>query len=427
MTEERHSSQWLTAYRPDVTRRTEIQPTERVTTLDRWILDAVQRQMQPAPVRFVLWDGSESRIRPPDPVGRVIVRDRAMLAAIVWNADLYLGEGYTSGRVEVEGDLVTVLEAVDRATLDRRRGRRDWPWPALVGRVNSLSRSRENIHHHYDIGNAFYKLWLDEDLLYTCAYFPTPGLDLESAQRAKMEHVCRKIALQPGETVAEAGCGWGTLALYMAARHGVTVKAFNISHEQITYARERAARAGLASRVEFIEDDYRNIRGTFDAFVSVGMLEHVGLAHYNELGTLIDRCLDRDHGRGLLHFIGRNRRGTLNPWIRRRIFPGAYPPTLREVTGQVLEPWDLSVLDVENLRLHYAKTLHHWRTRFEAASGEIADMFDESFVRAWRLYLAGSEAAFSTGWMQLFQVTFARGTNNRIPWTRAATTDIPPA
>jgi cyclopropane-fatty-acyl-phospholipid synthase len=279
--------------------------------------------------------------------------------------------------------------------------------------------SRENVHHHYDLGNEFYRLWLDPGLLYTCAYYPTPTATLAEAQAAKMEHVCRKLDLRPGERVLEAGCGWGSLALYMARTRGVSVRACNLSGEQIRHARERARAEGLAGRVEFVEDDYRNMTGTYDAFVSVGMLEHVGPAHYPALGELIDRCLRPERGRGLLHFIGRDRPGQLNPWIRKRIFPGAYPPTLAEVLGAVLEPRRLSVLDVENLRLHYARTLAHWRERFDAAAGKVAALFDETFVRTWRLYLVGSQASFNTGYMQLFQVTFARAGDNQVPWTRA--------
>src|SRR5262249_24078113 len=196
-----------------------------------------------------------------------------------------------------------------------------------------------------------------------------------------------------------------------------SVGALNLSSEQIAYARERAAREHLNDRVEFIEDDYRNITGSCDAFVSIGMLEHVGLRHYGDFGDVIARTL-MPHGRGVLHFIGRNRPTMLNSWIRRRIFPGGYPPTLQETFRLILEPNAFSVLDVENLRLHYAKTLEHWRARFSAASHDISDMFDAAFIRAWRLYLAGSQAAFSTGWMQLFQVVFARADNNAIPWTR---------
>jgi cyclopropane-fatty-acyl-phospholipid synthase len=234
-----------------------------------------------------------------------------------------------------------------------------------------------------------------------------------------MDYVCRKLDLKPGETVVEAGCGWGSLALHMARHYEVSVRAFNISREQVRYARQRAEDEGLADRVEFVEEDYRNIDERCDAFVSVGMLEHVGLRNYATLGAVIDRCLAPGRGRGLLHFIGRNRLRPLNAWIRKRIFPGAYPPTLRQVMEEILEPWSLSVLDVENLRLHYARTLRHWLHRFEGAADEVRQMFDEPFVRAWRLYLAGSEAAFATGWLQLFQVTFARPDKDDVPWTRA--------
>jgi cyclopropane-fatty-acyl-phospholipid synthase len=284
-------------------------------------------------------------------------------------------------------------------------------------RANGTSDSRNNIRHHYDLGNAFYRLWLDRQLSYTCAYFPSPEITLEEAQIAKMDHVCRKLRLQPGEKVVEAGCGWGALALHMATRYGVHVKAFNISREQIAYAIERARALGTGGRVEFIEDDYRNIRGRFDAFVSVGMLEHVGRENYHALGSLIDRVLEGD-GRGLIHSIGHLRPDPLNAWIEKRIFPGAYPPSLREIL-EVLEPSCFSVLDVENLRLHYALTLEHWLRRFDDARERVREMYDERFVRAWRLYLCGAQAAFRAGEMQLFQVLFARGRSNRVPWTRA--------
>jgi cyclopropane-fatty-acyl-phospholipid synthase len=223
--------------------------------------------------------------------------------------------------------------------------------------------------------------------------------------------------LRPGDRVVEAGCGWGSFALHMARQFGVSVVACNISREQVKYARKRAEREGLSGRVQFVEDDYRNLTGTYDVFVSVGMLEHVGLERYEALGSLVSRLL-APNGRGLLHFIGRDRHQPLNAWIRRRIFPGAYPPTLDEVCGRIFEPAGLSVLDVENLRLHYATTLSHWRERFECNTNRVAAMFDESFVRAWRLYLAGSQAAFETGGMQLFQVVFAPHGSRAIPWTR---------
>jgi cyclopropane-fatty-acyl-phospholipid synthase len=240
---------------------------------------------------------------------------------------------------------------------------------------------------------------------------------LEEAQLAKFEHVCRKVRLRPGEHVVEAGCGWGGLALYMARHYGVTVDAYNVSREQIAYARRLAAAEGLAGRVNFVLDDWRSIRGRYDAFVSVGMLEHVGLANYRRLGEIIDGVLT-PQGRGLIHSIGRNRPAPLDPWIERRIFPGSYPPSLAQMM-MIFEPREFSVLDVENLRLHYAQTLRHWLARFERSAEQVRTMFDERFVRMWRLYLAGSVAAFEGGGLQLFQVVFARREANTLPWTRA--------
>jgi len=380
------------------------------TAFDRWALRRIQLTVPDAPIQFSLWDGYT--LRPAvAPVASITFRNRRALLSWVYDADLYFGETYMFGAVEITGDLLALLEAIYRRPASSK---------ALSGRgqhPNTTEASRANVHHHYDLGNDFYRLWLDRQLLYTCAYFPTEDCSLEEAQTAKMDLVCRKLGLRPGERVVEAGCGWGALALHMARSYGVTVRAFNISSEQIAYARDRASAEGLTSSVEFVEDDYRNVSGRYDVFVSVGMLEHVGLAHFSSLSDAIDRTLTPT-GRGFLHFIGRNRPAPLNRWIRRRIFPGAYPPTLQEVCALVLEPANLSVLDIENLRLHYAATLVHWRSRFERASDEVAERFDDAFVRAWRLYLAGSQAAFTTGWMQLFQIVFARGTSNAVPWTR---------
>jgi len=387
--------------------------------LQRWLIGQVLRITGNPPIGVVLPNGEEVCGAEGVPVARVSIRDRAALWKLLMHCDLHFGDLYSENRVEIEGDLLAFLEAVYRTMDGSTSGRFRW-WlqgklPSL--RTNSLAGSRKNIHHHYDIGNDFYRLWLDDQLLYTCAYYPTEHATLEQAQRAKMDYVCRKIWLRPGESVVEAGCGWGGLARHMARHYGARVKALNISHEQIVYAREAARREGLDNRVEFIEDDYRNITGRFDAFVSVGMLEHVGRNHYGELGATVNRCLEKA-GRGLLHSIGRDQPGEINAWIRRRIFPGAYPPTLREMT-QVLEPWGFSVLDVENLRLHYAQTLRHWLDRFNAAEEEVERMFDPTFVRAWRLYLAGSLAGFTTGWLQLFQIVFTRAGLNAVPWTRS--------
>ncbi|MCL4316219.1 MAG: cyclopropane-fatty-acyl-phospholipid synthase family protein [Gammaproteobacteria bacterium] len=387
------------------------------TALERWLARKLLALAGNPPLRLVLWDGEEITTSTAPALASMSIRHRAALYKLFINPNLHFGDLYTAGSVEVEGNFIEFLESVYRASASK--------FPLLRKiqahlfnrpRSNTLSGSSTNIHHHYDLSNEFYELWLDKEMQYTCAYFPSLAATLEQAQFAKMDHVCRKLRLRPGERVVEAGCGWGGLARHMARHYGVTVHSYNISKEQLRYARERAKAEGL-SGVEYIEDDYRNISGKYDAFVSVGMLEHVGLDHYHELGDVIHRALT-EHGRGLIHSIGRNHPELMNAWIEKRIFPGAYPPTLGEMMD-IFEPHDLSVLDVENLRLHYAKTLEHWLMRFEQNAGTVENMFDENFVRAWRLYLAGSLASFSTGCLQLFQVVFTRGANNQIPWTRA--------
>jgi len=372
---------------------------------DRWLGRQLQATLEPVRIRLRLWDASSPWSRG-TPVGEILVRDRWALLGLILNPDWSFGEMYMQGRVLVTGDLSQVVESLSRLS---------HPGPPSIWErlqlaltpPNYLLRARRNIHHHYDLGNDFYKLWLDSELVYTCACYPSADSTLEEAQRAKLDMVCRKLRLQPGEQVVEAGCGWGALALHMAKHYGVTVRAFNISRDQLAYARQRAAEENLSSRVAFIEDDYRNITGRCDAFVSVGMLEHVGRRRFGALAAVMRDSLKPDTGRGLLHFIGRDQPRPLNAWIRRRIFPGGYPPALGEVIADVLQPANLSVLDVENLRLHYARTLTDWRRRFEQAESTVRDRFGDAFFRAWHVYLAGSEAAFTTGWMQLYQIVFA--------------------
>jgi cyclopropane-fatty-acyl-phospholipid synthase len=388
------------------------------------LLRLLLRSLGDAPLRIGVRDSipvSAGGADGADGAAGIRIANWSSLVKLFINPDLYFGDAYTDGLIEVEGDLVKVLETVflhrRRASVPLFGGRSRLAAWMNRSRPNTPSGARRNIHQHYDIGNEFYQSWLDPRMVYTCAYFPDPAMTLEAAQVEKMDHVCRKLRLNPQDTVVEAGCGWGALALHMATRHGVRVKAFNISREQIAYARASARAAGVESRVEFIEDDYRSIDGRFDVFVSIGMLEHVGQDHHRELGRVIDRCLNRN-GRGLIHSIGQNQRVALNPWIEKRIFPGAYPPTLSEMAA-LLEAGAFSVIDVENLRLHYALTLEHWLRNFEAARERVRAMFDERFVRAWRLYLAGSLAAFRTGELQLYQVLFTRDASNDVPWTRA--------
>jgi cyclopropane-fatty-acyl-phospholipid synthase len=327
------------------------------SSLEHWLLSRVLAALGNPALTIVLWDGREIASPTDGETFRLILRDRPALWQLLWDPLFHFGDLYAAGRLELPDGLEELLTTV--AVARQQAPRRESLLQRWLSRPrsNSLDGSRQNIQHHYDIGNDFYKLWLDERLLYTCAYYADPAMTLEEAQVAKLDHVCRKLGLVRGQRVLEAGCGWGA-ALHMARHYGVTVKAFNISHEQIVHARQEAQRQGLAERVQFVEADWRTASEPCDAFVSVGMLEHVGPPNYRLLADVIHRCL-KSEGRGLIHSIGQNRPGPTSSWIERRIFPGAYPPGLREMI-ELLEPHDFSVLDVENLRLHYAQTLRHW-------------------------------------------------------------------
>ncbi len=392
----------------------------KVTQLDRWLVRKMVDVVGNPPVRISLWDGIEVTPRCENPVATMVYCDRGALFKTILDPELHWGDLYCSGRVIFEGDMARFMQDIFlgiSAKDNISRLRKAVLWLGHRSVFNSFDQAKENIHHHYDIGNAFYKLWLDQEVMqYTCAYFPHDNMTLEQAQLAKLHHVCRKLDLKPGDSVVEAGCGWGGLARFMAKNYGVKVTAYNISKEQLKYARQCAEEEGLSEQVEFVLDDYRNIRGKFDVFVSVGMLEHVARADYQELGQVIHSCLKKE-GRGLIHSIGRIVSGPMNAWIERRIFPGACPPTLSEMM-QVFEPNNLATYDVENIRLHYSKTLQMWSERFEQHKDEITEMMDEEFVRAWSLYLYGSLAAFNVGELQVFQVVFGHVENNSIPRSR---------
>lgn len=384
-----------------------------------WATDQLLAAMGRPPLRAILWDGRG--VGPPrsEVVGAVRFHDRGAWLQLLADPELQFGELFSAGRISVEGDLPAVVEQGLRGGLDQQGVLQRFLPRGLLARAirTDPDTSRRNAQHHYDVGNEFYALWLDERLVYTCAYFPEPGAGLEEAQVAKMDHVCRKLALRPGQRVLEAGCGWGALALHMARYYGVTVRAYNVAREQVLHAREQAEKQDLQDRVEFIEDDYRSAREPCDAFVSVGMLEHVGPDHYEDLGEVIARCLEPE-GLGLVHSIGRSRPDRLNRWVATRVFPNAHPPTLREM-ADIFEPHGFAVLDVENLRRHYELTARHWLARYERHYPRIEALVGPVRARAWRLYLAGTAASFSAATIDLFQVVFSRVRNDAIPWTRA--------
>lgn len=381
----------------------------------RWIM---QRIGNPR-ISIRLWNGDEFWVTEARPVACMEFRQRRVVLELLRSPSVGFGECYSKGLIEVHGDFLAFANEITAAITRKRDNSYFGPKIGSIlwaMRANTLARSRHNVHQHYDLGNEFYKLWLDELMVYTCAYYDTPAASLAEAQVAKLEHVCRKLNLRPGQQVIEAGCGWGALALHMAEHHGVNVIAFNNSREQVAFAKERAAAKGLDNRVTFTLDDYRNIDGRCDAFVSVGMLEHVGLANFSTLGAIVKRCL-KPEGIGLIHSIGRSHPQRADPWIVKHIFPGGHMPSLGEMMA-VFEPHRFSIIDVENLRPHYARTCAAWLENFEAVADDVGEMYSEEFVRMWRVYLAGSSAGFKSGTLQLYQVLFVPHADNNVPWTR---------
>ncbi|MDH4047514.1 MAG: cyclopropane-fatty-acyl-phospholipid synthase family protein [Gammaproteobacteria bacterium] len=400
----------------DIDTRQQVSGNALESRVVRWIMMRVGNPR----VLVRMWNGEEFCLADGRPVACLEFRDRRVIPELIMSTSVGFGECYSKGMIEVHGDFVAFADEITRAITEKYRGRYNLQKiHSLLASVrgNTLSRSQQNVQHHYDLGNEFYRLWLDPRMVYTCAYYEHADATLEQAQLAKLDHVCRKLRLRPGQEVIEAGCGWGSLALHMVQHYGVRVKAYNNSIEQVSFAREEAARLGLdSSRLTFVKDDYRNITGRCDAFVSIGMLEHVGRKHYRNLGKLIRNCL-KPGGIGLIHSIGRSRPAPVDAWIARHIFPGGHIPSLSEMS-EIFEPFEFSILDIENLRLHYARTCRAWLANFERVKDEVSAMYSEEFARAWRLYLAGSSAGFHTGTLQLYQVLIAPPGNNSVPWTR---------
>lgn len=359
----------------------------------------------------------------PRPSVRIRIADWGTVARLWLSPGLSVGEAYTDGRLIIEdGTLrdflnvcVQVYQAVDgygeQSVLRRLVGS-----ARRLRNRNPLEKARANAAHHYDLPGALYDLFLDTDRQYSCAYFPTGGETLEEAQAKKKLHLATKLLIKPGMRILDIGSGWGGLALDLARQGAGTVTGLTLSQEQLSASRARAADAGLADRVAFHLRDYREERGTYDRVVSVGMLEHVGAAHYDAFFGAVRRLL-RPDGVALIHAIGRMEPpGGPNPWLRKHIFPGGYCPALSEVLAGV-ERTDLWVTDVEILRLHYAETLRHWFDRFEANRETARALYGERFCRMWEFYLAACEAAFREGRMIVFQIQLARA-RDAVPLSR---------
>ena len=354
---------------------------------------------------------------------RIRLHDASLHWKLLLNPKLHVGEAYTDGTLTIEqGTLQEVLFLFARnihAMNDQPEGRIERFISPMLNRIiqfNPLARSRRNVAHHYDLSNDFYRLFLDADMQYSCAYFARPEITLEEAQEAKKAHIAAKLLLRPGMKVLDIGCGWGGMAMYLAQRYDVEVTGITLSQAQLELGQQRVREAGLEGKVQLHLRDYRHETGQYDRIVSVGMFEHVGPAHYAAFFDTVRERLTPD-GVALLHAIGRSDGpGIANAWVRKYIFPGAGAAALSEVIPTI-ESSGLWMTDAEILRLHYAETLAHWHQRFAQHRAAIAQQYDERFCRMWEFYLAATEAFFRYGGLMVFQLQLARRID-AVPITR---------
>ncbi len=356
---------------------------------------------------FTVGDGTGPKVG-------IKIASKAAQSRLLRDPELAFGELYMDGLMTVtHGDIYQVIFVM----ASNLHGAFDSRWMKALRRLrvllrplaqfNSQSRAERNVAHHYDIDSRVYALFLDSDRQYSCAYFEHPGATLEDAQLAKKRHIAAKLLIEPGQRVLDIGCGWGGLGLYLAKTCDAQVTGVTLSREQLAIAEGRVREAQLEGRVDFRFQDYRDVAGKYDRIVSVGMFEHVGVGFYNAFFRKIADGL-ADDGVALLHTIGTPMPpAATNPWITKYIFPGGYTPAMSEVLPAI-ERSGLVVTDIEVLRLHYAETLKAWRERFMARRDEALALYDERFCRMWEFYLAGCEAGFRVGDVEVFQFQLSK-------------------
>ena len=370
------------------------------------------------PVAFRIKSGEESMI-----VGRnrpeftVTLNEDLDKKELLTSTSLALGEAYMKEELEVDRDLYEVLNLflgqmskfkTDKSALKK-----------LILTSRGKKNQEKEVRSHYDIGNEFYRLWLDETMSYSCGYFKNAEDTLYDAQVNKVDHILEKLQLQEGMTLLDIGCGWGFLLMRAAKKYGIKGTGITLSKEQYQKFSEDIEREGLKDCLQVELMDYRDLKHSgaqFDRVVSVGMLEHVGRGNY-ELFMENAEAVLKPEGLFLLHYISAQKEHEGDPWIKKYIFPGGTIPSLREIID-ILPEYEFHVLDIESLRRHYNRTLLCWRENFLKHREEIARMQGEEFTRMWELYLASCAATFNNGIIDLHQILVSKGINNRLPMTR---------
>ena len=363
------------------------------------------------------WDGDEVKVGENEPLFKIILKKPIPKKDILTSTTLAFGEAYMNGDLEVEGDfslmLNTVLKYKDKFTTDFKG------LPKIFSNLTSTKKQKEEVTYHYDIGNDFYKLWLDDTLSYSCAYFKNENESLGEAQLNKIHHLLKKLNLREGITLLDIGCGWGALLIEAAKLYKIKGLGITLSEEQFKAFKERIEKENLQNYLQVKLMDYRELEKSgllFDRVVSVGMLEHVGRSNYDLFMKCVSKVLKKE-GVFVLHYISGLYESEGDAWIKKYIFPGGVIPTLREIISLSAD-YRFYTVDVESLRMHYYKTLLKWADNFEKNTDKVREMFDEKFVRMWRMYLYSCAACFYTGVIDLHQIVFTKGVNNSLPLTR---------
>lgn len=368
----------------------------------------------PCKVRF--WDGEVERYGTDESEFGIIFNEPIPKADIISDPSLAFGEAYMTKKIDIDGSVQKVIESLynNEESFLSNSGK----YANLIKMIsNNVKSNKENIEFHYNIGNDFYKLWLDDTMTYSCGYFKSPDDSLNTAQRNKVEHILKKLALKEGQTLLDIGCGWGELIITAAKKYKVKAMGITLSSEQFARVQDRIKNEGLSDLVEVQLKDYRELKNrTFDRIVSVGMIEHVGKDHLSEYFSAVHNLLN-NHGVSMLHCITGLDKGGTNTWIDKYIFPGGYIPAIKELVCQIAEQ-GFYLTDVESLRRHYGRTLECWAQNFENALPQIRKIKNETFIRMWRLYLNSCAASFNCGNIDIHQFLFTKGINDELPWTR---------